>query len=242
MILKTGDIPYIDLYDKTPGSYDRLQHMRPDYVGAQQAFVDMAVKYLGGKKDVSLADFCSGTGKDTRLVSDRVEVASARLIDINKDFLEQALEQGIKAKNITVEQSDILAADVGTGADAVISMFAYHHVKDADKSVPISRRPRTPSSPAVSSFWARYTARTRRRPSTITSISSAPFPKPTPIRLCRHSCARRPQARISNTKSPASSPTTNSPRPASSSSSRRRSGPPTALFRRMWGRLWRCGG
>jgi len=129
----------IDLYNKTPDSYDRLQHKRPDYVGAQQAFVGFAAAYFGNKKAVSIVDFCSGTGKDTRLVSERVDVAAARLIDINEDFLKQALEQGIKAKDVGIVRSDILTADVGSGADVVISMFAYHHVKDADKSAYVKK-------------------------------------------------------------------------------------------------------
>jgi len=130
----------IDLYTNHPDHYDRLQHLRPDYVGAQQAFVDLAFKYLKDKKDISLVDFCSGIGKDTRLICDRIPVISARLIDVNWDFLKIAKEKGFKTVNepIFISQ-DILNADVGNGADAVISMFAYHHVPDNDKATYIEK-------------------------------------------------------------------------------------------------------
>lgn len=129
----------IDLYTVHPDHYDRLQHLRPDYVGAQQAFIDFAVKYLKDKKDAAIVDFCSGVGKDSLLISDRIPVGTARLIDINKDFLRIALEKGIKAKNVIAIQSDILNADVGSGSDTVISMFAYHHVPDAEKAAYIEK-------------------------------------------------------------------------------------------------------
>ena len=130
----------IDLYITHPDHYDKLQHLRPDYVGAQQAFVDLAVKYLKDKKDISLVDFCSGIGKDTRLICDRIPVRSVRLIDINWDFLKIAKEKGFKTVNepIFISQ-DILNADVGSGADAVISMFAYHHVPNGDKAAYIEK-------------------------------------------------------------------------------------------------------
>lgn len=132
-------MPSIDLYTIHPDHYDRLQHLRPDYVGAQQAFVDFAHKYLGDKKGISIVDFCSGIGKDTRLVCDRISVDSARLIDVNGDFLKIANEKGIRAANVQLIQSDILNADVGHGADTVISMFAYHHVRDDDKAAYIEK-------------------------------------------------------------------------------------------------------
>ncbi len=129
----------IDLYTIQPDRYDELQHMRPDYVGAQEAFISFISKYLGDKKEISIVDFCSGEGKDTRLVCDRISVDSARLIDVNGDFLRIAKQKGIKAKNIVTIQSDILSADVGSHSDVVVSMFAYHHVRDADKAVYVQK-------------------------------------------------------------------------------------------------------
>ncbi len=58
----------IDLYTIHPDHYDKLQQMRPDYVGAQQAFMDLAYKYLEGKERVSLVDFCGGVGEEEGLI------------------------------------------------------------------------------------------------------------------------------------------------------------------------------
>src|ERR1700722_20413191 len=99
----------IDLYSKAPDHYDQLQRKRHDYVGAEKAFVDLAVKYLNGKKDLSVADFCCGVGKDSRLLAEHILVDRAILIDINSEFLRLALEQRIKAKTIQTIESDILS-------------------------------------------------------------------------------------------------------------------------------------
>src|SRR4051794_13419440 len=111
----------IDLYDSSPDSYDALQHKRPDYVGAQQAFVDLATKYLKGKNDISVVDFCCGVGKDARLLSEHVSVGRAVLIDVNAEFLKLAKKQGIKATKLETIESDILRAHISADNDVVIS-------------------------------------------------------------------------------------------------------------------------
>ena len=123
----------IDLYQKSPDHYDSLQNKRPDYVGANVSFLKLALKYLKEKKDVVIADFCCGVGKNSKQLAENLSVKSAILVDINGEFLRIAKESGIKAELI-VEESDILKAKFPPHkADVVISMFAYHHVEDKDK-------------------------------------------------------------------------------------------------------------
>ena len=108
--------------------------MRPDYVGAQKAFIDLAVQHLNGKQNISVADFCCGTGQDTKTLAGHVKIDKATLIDINKDFLRIAKEKDIGVHNIVTICSDILEADVSANNDLVISMFAYHHVPNNRKA------------------------------------------------------------------------------------------------------------
>lgn len=122
----------IDLYQNSTEHYEKLQNMRPDYRGAQKVFIELALKYLGDKKDIVLADFCCGIGNNTKQVADNLSVKEATLIDTNEEFLKIATNSGIKTKINTVE-SDILKAPLAPENDVVISMFAYHHVPDSEK-------------------------------------------------------------------------------------------------------------
>lgn len=122
----------IELYEKSADHYDNLQNLRPDYVGAKEAFKDFAIKYFSNKNDIAIADFCCGTGKNAKMLSERLSVLKVTLIDINKQFLELANKSGFRAP-IEIINSDILTAIVKAEHDLVISMFAYHHVKDEDK-------------------------------------------------------------------------------------------------------------
>lgn len=123
----------VELYEKTAGNYEKLQMLRPDYTGAKSALLDLAQIYLKGKSNLVIADFCSGTGINTRMLADHISIAKAVLVDINKEFLEITRNSEIKAQVETIE-SDILKVDFHSGTDAVISMFAYHHVPDDKKA------------------------------------------------------------------------------------------------------------
>lgn len=122
----------IELYEKKANLYDELQQKRPDYVGAIEAFRQLSRKYFGDKNNLVIADFCCGTGKNTRLFAQDISVAKATLIDSNKEFLEIVKSKPTNTQIETI-QSDILLAPVRAENDVVISMFAYHHVPDEDK-------------------------------------------------------------------------------------------------------------
>jgi ubiquinone/menaquinone biosynthesis C-methylase UbiE len=122
----------IDLYETAANKYEELQMLRHDYSGARKAFCELSQKYLKERKNIKVVDFCSGTGADTKFLADCLSVSDATLVDINEQFLEIAKKSSIKAR-IKVCASDILAVNFKPEADAVISMFAYHHVPDDRK-------------------------------------------------------------------------------------------------------------
>ncbi len=123
----------IDVYKKSTGDYEALQERRPDYTGARNAFLKLASVYLKDKQSISVADFCCGTGNNTKLIADRYSVSKATLIDINEEFLQIAKNADINATHVETIYSDILKVDLKPEHDLVISMFAYHHVADGDK-------------------------------------------------------------------------------------------------------------
>lgn len=124
----------IDLYEKSADLYESLQHKRPDYVGAEAAFTELAAKHLKGKGKIAVADFCCGTGTNLGLLARGAAISHVTFIDINRSFLDQAAKVWVGADTMEIIQSDILAADLKPVHDVVISMFAYHHVPDANKS------------------------------------------------------------------------------------------------------------
>jgi cyclopropane fatty-acyl-phospholipid synthase-like methyltransferase len=129
----------IDLYTIHPDHYDKLQQLRPDYVGAIGTFLDLAVKYSKNKKDVSIADFCCGTGENTERLAGKIKVRRAMLIDVNKEFIRLAMQKKFGIEEVIPIVSDIIDADVSCDNDMVISMFAYHHVTDDNKAKYIAR-------------------------------------------------------------------------------------------------------
>lgn len=123
----------IDLYETDPKQYDSLQMLRPDYAHAKTTLLELATKYFKDKKGIVLADFCSGTGINTKMLAGRISVSKAILIDINREFIEIAKQSNINAV-IEPVVSDILNVHLESSADMVISMFAYHHVPDERKA------------------------------------------------------------------------------------------------------------
>lgn len=123
----------IEVYTHNPEHYETLQFKRPDYRAGIDAFVALSKKYL--KRGFDVADFCSGTGSNSKLVSGELGgLGQVLLIDINKDFLDIGTKSGIGADKLLTLQSDILKARFDKRYDAVIAMFAYHHVRDAEKA------------------------------------------------------------------------------------------------------------
>jgi ubiquinone/menaquinone biosynthesis C-methylase UbiE len=129
----------IDLYSSNPAHYEDIQMLRPDYASAKTALLDLALTHLGSrkgkgkaKKGIVLADFCCGTGLNTKMLADRLPVARAVLIDHNAQFISMAMASQIAAE-IEPVVGDILETDFPCRADAVLSMFAYHHMEDGQK-------------------------------------------------------------------------------------------------------------
>lgn len=125
----------IELYKKTPELYEELQHLRPDYTGAIIAVMKFSLGELKDKINVIIADFCCGTGENTKLLAEKLGgIGKAILIDINKEFLKMAEASGIKANQIDTHCTDILNVVLQNEADLVLSVFAYHHLQDGQKN------------------------------------------------------------------------------------------------------------
>ena len=124
----------IDLYLDSVASYENLQNRRPDYPLAQKAFFDLVSIKFKGRQNINVADFCCGTGNNTKLVGDHFLINKSSLIDINEKFLDIARNSHIRALDLVTLESDILKVELRPEHDLVISMFAYHHVTDSDKA------------------------------------------------------------------------------------------------------------
>ena len=101
----------IELYSH-PKNYETFQSKRPGYINAIKSSLNLAIKSLKGKKDLVLADFCSGTGQNTLKFSKlNSSLKKVILIDINKEFLEIAKNSNIKSKDVILINRDVLKAE-----------------------------------------------------------------------------------------------------------------------------------
>lgn len=123
----------IDAY-KEYNKYMDFQNRRLDYVKAIKESIRLAAKYTQNKEGLVVADFCCGTGNNTKLLAEKVgSLAKVLLVDINKGFLDIARQSEIKSNELKFYNEDILNVEFEKECDLVLSVFAYHHVKDSEK-------------------------------------------------------------------------------------------------------------
>src|SRR3989338_10283799 len=90
-------------------NYMKFQKCRPDYIKAIDKSLELAKKYTKEKSDLVLADFCCGTGSNTKDFANLVGgLKKSILIDINAGFLEIAKSSGIKSREIQIQNKNIL--------------------------------------------------------------------------------------------------------------------------------------
>jgi ubiquinone/menaquinone biosynthesis C-methylase UbiE len=124
----------INLYNSYPDKYNELQNLRPDYPKAIKLSLELANKYTVGQ-EINLFDICCGTGSNSLAFSKMHPLNKVLLVDINQEFLNIAKDSEIDAKEKQIICSDIrFVSDVGKNYNLVFSIFAYHHVPDADKA------------------------------------------------------------------------------------------------------------
>ncbi|MDP3882308.1 MAG: class I SAM-dependent methyltransferase [Nanoarchaeota archaeon] len=120
--------------------YMKFQNLRPDYIKAITVSLDLAKKYVADKEEVILADFCCGTGSNSKEFASLLNgLRKVILVDINGGFLEIAKKSGIKSKDLILQESDILEASFLKECNIVLSIFAYHHVPDEKKQLYINK-------------------------------------------------------------------------------------------------------
>jgi ubiquinone/menaquinone biosynthesis C-methylase UbiE len=129
----------IELYEVHPEEYLKIQSKRPDYRDSIQKTVELAVTYGKEKKKIAIVDFCGGIGQVTGKIAQKVPVARAHIIDINEDFLKIARSLQIKVDQLETTCSDIREVNLKKEYDLVLSVFAYHHVPDVDKTLYLSK-------------------------------------------------------------------------------------------------------
>lgn len=129
----------IDVYENYE-SYMKFQNLRPDYVKAIQKTIELTKKYTHDMNEINIADFCCGTGSNTKIFTDSIDtVKKVSLIDINQGFLDLAKKSNINSKELNFYASDILKVKLKKEYNIVFSIFAYHHVKDKEKQKYISQ-------------------------------------------------------------------------------------------------------
>jgi ubiquinone/menaquinone biosynthesis C-methylase UbiE len=115
-------------------NYMKFQKCRPDYVQAISKTIKLAKESVKNNKEIVLADFCCGTGSNTKEFADEIGgIKRSILVDINENFLRIAKDSGIKSKSIEIQNIDILKTKFKKECDLVFSIFAYHHVEDDKK-------------------------------------------------------------------------------------------------------------
>lgn len=125
----------VELYNTATNAYDELQNSRPDYHTAIETAISLGIKNLSRQKDITVSDFCCGTGQHTNLLAKRLgKIEKAILVDINEEFLNTAKNLGIPTTRLEIQHSDILKANFKPESDVVLALFAYHHVTDNSKT------------------------------------------------------------------------------------------------------------
>ncbi len=94
-------------------------------VSARKAFIDLATHFLTGKTDISVADFCCGTGNNTELLAQRITIRTATLIDINAEFgikKSRTPNLGCARLRFVPDYTSILGADMLKRKPSFLSM------------------------------------------------------------------------------------------------------------------------
>ncbi|MCX6816010.1 MAG: class I SAM-dependent methyltransferase [Candidatus Aenigmarchaeota archaeon] len=116
-----------------PDNYIKYQNLRPDYGKAVSVALQLAKKYTKNKK-ITLADFCCGTGSNTKKLASVGKIEKAILIDVNRKFLETA-RKTLTLKNLELLHQDVLEVSLKKECDLILSIFAYHHMPDDKKEL-----------------------------------------------------------------------------------------------------------
>jgi ubiquinone/menaquinone biosynthesis C-methylase UbiE len=119
---------------ENPEDYTKYQNSRPDYKEAISTALRLAQKYTKNIKNIIMADFCCGTGSNTKKFASLRKIEKAILIDINKKFIETA-KSTIKIENMEIFCDDVLNVSFKKECDLVFSIFAYHHMPDNKKEL-----------------------------------------------------------------------------------------------------------
>jgi ubiquinone/menaquinone biosynthesis C-methylase UbiE len=120
--------------------YQNFQHLRLDYPSAISASLDLADKHSKHLNEITMSDFCCGTGTNTKKFAERLgKIKKATLIDINSKFLELAKLSPSPIQELEIINGNVLQAKVSNESDIVLSIFAYHHISDEEKRVYIKK-------------------------------------------------------------------------------------------------------
>ncbi len=120
----------ISLYTN-PHLYQRIQLSRPDYKGTIIAINNFSLKH---QEFSSILDLCGGNGYFSSLIATNTSVKKVTLLDINKGLLDQAHKLSWGASIVSPIQADVLDYALPENHfNLVLSIFAYHHIADAQK-------------------------------------------------------------------------------------------------------------
>jgi ubiquinone/menaquinone biosynthesis C-methylase UbiE len=123
----------IDIY-KNPDDYQKLQLLRPDYVGALNTVLDMATVCFPPQRSIRVLDVCGGTGFISHTLTKQLSIEHVTIVDINQKLLDQSKARTWKNVEVKIICSDVMDAPIQDHSyDLILSIFAYHHIVDDEK-------------------------------------------------------------------------------------------------------------
>ena len=125
-------------FDRLAGEYDA------SFVSNISAYAEMhdtilEMLDLGGRQPSKVLELGAGTGALTQKLLERFPLAHVTGVDLSAEMLANARHKlAFAGSRVTLLETDMSAADLGSGYDAIVSSIAFHHVPPRRKAALIA--------------------------------------------------------------------------------------------------------